>query len=267
LKRYPPYRRQMWRASNTEFNWDPVSSILRVLINRKTGSSYSIRERQHGLITYLLHYNLNDGLTKLLLEKKTSYFAQLGHGRKGSPEIYTGGPGYVLSAGGVHRGKLSQLAAHPTTLLLNDKVMHADSCFRLCGKGKMPRWNNTGVYQNFACTNQPVIIPPQFKPVIEKGNWKAFYAPASQLCIYTYSDTGVGLMVLNSSATTPDEKSLNKLVEDNAGLNLKKQFNLPGKDIISYCLHSPKNKWVITKVNGKKVDCRYDKWQRINLVQ
>ena len=265
LSRYPPYRRQMWRAPNTEFNWDPVSSILRVLVNRKTGSAYPVRERQHGLITLLLHYNLNDGLTKLLLEKKTAYYAQLGHGRKGSPEIYTGGQNYVLSAGGVQRGKLSQLAAHPTILLLNDNVMHADSCFRLCSKGKMPHWNNTGVCYNFACANQPVSIPTQFKPIAEKDGWKVFYSATAQLSIFTYSADGVGLMTVRNENTPPDEASLNKLIADNAGLNLKKQFNLPGKGLIDYNLNSPKNRWEISAVNGQRANRKFDKWQRMNV--
>ncbi|HWB65108.1 MAG TPA: hypothetical protein VG603_16430, partial [Chitinophagales bacterium] len=183
LKRYPPFRRRPARASNTAFEQDPVSSIIHVLVNRKTGSAYPVSAKQHGIITLLLHYNLNDGLTNLLLEKNKDYYAKLGHGRKGSPEIYTGGAGYVLSAGGVQRGKLSQLAARPTMLLLNNHIAHADSCFRLCSKGKMPCWNNTGVYYNFACANQAVQIPPQYQPVAEKGGWKVFYDVSAKLSI------------------------------------------------------------------------------------
>ena len=267
LARYPPYRRQMWRASNTSFDWDPVSSIIRVLVNRKTGSNYPVRERQHGLMTLLLRYNLSDDLTRLLLQKRSSYFAQLGHGRKGSPEIYTGGGNYVLSAGGVHRGKLSQLAAHSTIVLFNDNIMHADSCFRLCDKGKMKRWNNTGVYANFACANQPAQIPPQFTPVLEKDNWKVFYSARSKMSIFTYSDKGVGLLMIKGIPPTRTKKVLDKLIEDNARLNLKKQFNLPGTGIIGYNLHSPKSKWVITDVNGKKTDRNFDKWPRIHVEQ
>ena len=265
LSRYPPFRRQMWRAPNKDFDWDPISSIIRVLVNKKTGSTYAVRERQHGLITLLLHYSLNDDLTNLLLTKRGDYTAKLGHGRKGSPEIYTGGANYVLSAGGVQRGKLSQLAARPTILLLNDHVMHADSCFRLCSKGKMKHWNNTGVYANFACANQPVLIPSQFSPVIEKGKWKVFYSAQSKLSIFTYSDSNLGLMMVASIPPAQKEKTLDKLIEDNATLNLKKQFNLPGTGVISYNLHSPKNKWVIAKVSGKKIDRKFDKWPRLNI--
>ena len=267
LSRYPPYRRQMWRASSTSFDWDPVSSVLRVLVNRKNGSAYAVREKQHALMTLLLHYNLSDELTKLLLQKRSSYRAKLGHGRKGSPEIYTGGSNYVLSAGGVQRGKLSQLAAHPTILLFNDNVMHADSCFRLCGKGKMKDWNNTGVYANFACSNQPVQIPPQYTPVAEQGNWKVFYSARSKMTVFTYSDKKVGLLMVKGIPPASTKRVLEKLIEDNAKLDLTKQFNLPGTGIIGYNLHSPKNKWVITEVNGKNVDRNFDKWQRINVEQ
>ena len=261
LKRYPPYRRQMWRAPNTEFNWDPVSSILRVLVNRKTNSNYLVRERQHGLITYLLHYNLNDGLAKLLLEKNDSYYVQLGHGRKGSPEIYSGGPGYVLSAGGVQRGKLSQLAARPIILLLDDKIMHADSCFRLCSKGKMPHWNNTGVYHDFACANQPVIIPPQYKPSYEKDGWKEFYLPNLKIGIITYSNKNVGLMRVLNGIDPPDTTTLDQFIKFNQGLNLKKQYRLQLTRVISYRLNSPKNKWIFNKIDNRK----FDSWKRLNI--
>jgi hypothetical protein len=41
---------------------------------------------------------------------------------------------------------------------------------------------------------------------------------------------------------------------------------LPGLGTISYQLYSPKNKWVISKVDGKKIDRSFDKWQRMNVV-
>jgi len=266
LSRYPPYRRQMWRAKDPSFDWDPISSILHVLVNKKTGSMYPVRAKEHGLITLLLHYNLNDKLVKLLLEKKSTYFAKLGHGRKGSPEIYTGGNGYVLSAGGLQRGKISQLGARPTILLLNDHIMHADSCFRLCSKGKMPHWNNTGVYENFACANQPVIIPPQYQPVAEKGGWKAFFSPASQLAIFTYSAKGVGLITVDPANSPPNQARLEQLISLNKERNLHKQFNISDKKTIYYHLNGPKNKWVIRKVNGKKTNCRFDKWKRLDIL-
>ena len=266
LKRYPVYRRQPWRASNTSFDWDPISSIVRVLVTKKTGVQWPVREKQHGLITLLLRYELNNQLANLLLEKNTAYSATLGHGRKGSPEIYSSNKNYVLSAGGVQRGLLSQLAARPIVLLLNDGVQHADSCFRLCGKGEMPHWNNTGVYGNLACTNQPVMIPPQYKPVAEKSEWMAFYLPKLQLGIYVYSKKNLGLMLVSTEYGKPDETSLDELIKANSALNINKQLNLVGRGIVSYRPSSPKNRWVIYKMNNRKLDRKFDKWKRVNVL-
>ncbi len=90
-------------------------------------------------------------------------FVTMGHGLQSTPEIYSGGHDYLISAGGVQRGKASQLVAHPTVLFLPDKVMHLDSCFYLPGNGEMKNWNNTGVCDYFACGPQPVHIHDMYK--------------------------------------------------------------------------------------------------------
>lgn len=264
-KRYPVFRRQIHRAVNPSYDGDPITSIVRVLVNQKNNKQLSIAQKQHGLIALLLKYRLNDELNKLLTEKEASYFARLGHGRKGTPEIYCGNQNYVLSAGGVQRGKISQIGPRPTILLLNDEVRNRDSCFYLCSKGKMGQWNNTGVLENFACTNSPVHIPQQFTPVIERQGWKVFSIPLSNCYVFTYSSKNVGLMYISSDVKTPLEIRLNNLIQINNGKQLNKQFT-DGPKTIFYNLNSPKNKWIITKVNGKKTNRNYDKWERINKV-
>jgi hypothetical protein len=146
-------------------------------------------------------------------------------------------------------------------LLLNDGVTHSDSCFYLCRKGKMPQWNNTGVYHNFACANQPVHIPPQYQPVIEKDGWKIFHQGENAVITYSANDVGL-LLVVKGLA---DEATLDAVIKANAGLNLTKQFMLPGVGLIEYRLNCPKNRWVIYKVKDQKVDRVYDKWQRLNM--
>jgi hypothetical protein len=264
--RYTVFRRQFHRAKEPAFDGDPVSSIIRVLVSRKTGEKFNIRAKQHGLITLLLHYRLNDDLAGLLTGTEKNYFAVLGHGRMGAPEIYNGGKGYVISGGGMVRGFASQLGARPEMLLLNDQVGNRDSCFYLCAKGKMKQWNNTGVYRNFACANQPVHIPPQYKPVLEKDGWQVFHDPSGKLSIFTYSAQSVGLLTISGKSNTPDSQALNEIITANAGLNLKKQFMLPNQWLISYDLHSPKNRWVIKSINRKKVDRKIDKWPRISVI-
>src|SRR5690606_11612405 len=111
-------------------------------------------------------------------EKPAPYFVQIGRGPKASPEIYSGGPGYLLSAGGVHRGARSMILARPITLLLPDGADHWTKCIHILGKGPWQSWNNTGVHRNFACANGPVHVPPHYQPVAERGEWR-LYEPES----------------------------------------------------------------------------------------
>jgi hypothetical protein len=263
--RYTVFRRQFHRAGEPTFDGDPVSSIVRVLVSRKTGEKFNVRAKQHGLITLLLHYRLNGTLASLLTSTKKNYFALLGHGRMGAPEIYNGGTGYVISAGGMVRSFTSQLGARPEMLLLNDHVGNRDSCFYLCAKGKMKQWNNTGVYRNFACNNQPVHIPPQYKPILEKGGWQVFHDLSGKLSIYCYSAKDVGLLFVSEDQALEDAQMLEELIRNNGKYDLKRQFMLPGTGMVVYDLHSPKNKWMIKEANGKKVDRKIDKWERMRV--
>ena len=263
--RYTVFRRQFHRAGEQPFDGDPVSSIVRVLVSRKTGEKLKVRARQHGIITLLLHYRLNDSLADLITNTKKNYFALLGHGRMGAPEIYTGGNGYIISAGGMQRSFTSQLGARPEMLLLDDHVSYRDSCFYLCAKGKMHHWNNTGVFRNFACSDQAVHIPPQYKPILAKGDWQLYHDPLGKLNIFTYSAKNAGLLFVSEDHSLSDGASLDALIRANEKLNLKKQFMLPGVGIITYDLHSAKNKWLIKSVNGKKMYRMIDKWGHMNV--
>jgi len=265
--RYTVFRRQFHRAKEPEFDGDPVSSIVRVLVAQKTGKKLKVRAKQHGLITLLLHYRLNDSLAALLTATKKNYFALLGHGRLGAPEIYNGGNGYLISAGGMVRSFTSQLGARPVMLLLNDHVANRDSCFYVCSKGEMKQWNNTGVYRNFACADQPVHIPPQYKPVLEKGGWQVFHGPTDNLAIYCYSADDLGLIFVSEGHAMNDEQMLEELIRNNGKNDLRRQFMLPGTGIVTYDLHSPKNRWVISSVNNKQVNRKIDKWERIKVSQ
>ena len=265
--RYPPFRRQFHRAKEPQFDGDPVSSITRVLVALRTKEKFSIRDKGHSMMVLLLHYRLNDSLAGLITGTKKNYFALLGHGRMGAPEIYNGGNGYVISAGGMVRSFTSQLGARPEMLLLNDHVGNRDSCFYICAKGKMNQWNNTGVYRNFACANQPVHTPPQYQPVLEKDGWQVFHDPSGKLRIFCYSAKDLGLLFVSEDRGLEDAQILEEVLRNNGKYDLKKQFMLPGTGIVTYDLHSPKNRWVFKSANGKKLDRRIDKWQRLNITQ
>ena len=84
------------------------------------------------------------------VEKKDKpYFVMIGRGPGASPEIYSGGPGYLITAGGVHRGKRSMIVARPITLMLEDEAKDLKQVLSLAGPGdEYTEWNNTGVYRD-----------------------------------------------------------------------------------------------------------------------
>jgi len=75
-------------------------------------------------------------LQELLFEKGNGYFVKMGYGKDACPEIYAAGKNYLLSAGGVNRGKKSQIVARPITLFENDGVKNLEETFHLSGPGK-----------------------------------------------------------------------------------------------------------------------------------
>ena len=73
-------------------------------------------------------------------------------------------------------------------------------------------------------------------------------------------------MFVSEDHSLADAQALDGLISANEKLKLTRQCMLPGLGTISYQLYSPKNKWVISKVDGKKIDRSFDKWQRMNVV-
>lgn len=162
--------------------------------------------------------------------------------------------------------KISQIVAHPIVLFLNDDVQSLDSCFYLSDKGKMSKWNNTGVYKNFACANQPVHIPPQYQPLAENKNWKIFKNSNSDFFILTYSNKKCGLLFVTPKQETP-EKVLNEMISKNHKLNLSESAITPENDTITFQLNASKNKWVIESVNSKTLDRKFNHWKKITQYQ
>lgn len=114
---------------------------------------------------------LADKVVDLIFNKGNGYFVKLGHGKKSCPEIFTAGKHFLLSAGGANQGKRSIVVTRPTTLFLNDKADKLPKTFYLTGRGTdFMKWNNTGVYKNFACALGAVLVPTAFKSVVNEGN-------------------------------------------------------------------------------------------------
>ncbi len=266
FRRNAPFRRRLERAKDRELHNEAHCALMRTWIKEAndeliTGEEFRYGDH-HALVALLTPYELPKKVIELTHKKEGEYLLRIGHGFKASPEIHSVGENYILSAGGVQRGKVSQIIARPIVLLLDDGETDYQNCFHITGAGDMKDWNNTGVYYNFAVSNSLVNLPERYKPVAEQGVWQIFKPyEEGDLLVAVFSDEDLGVLTLfNGFKESPKELAV-KLAELNS--NLYNQISLPDGTKIEYDLKAKKKEWVIEAVNGKSVDRKYDYWPRL----
>ena len=217
----------------------------------------------HAIMGSCMPYRPSDKVVQLLFDKTDGYFIKIGHGDGTCPEIYSAGNHYLLSAGGSNRGNASQIVARPIMLFLDDAATNVSQSFHLAGPGTdFMKWNNTGVYRNFACAAGPVSIPEGHHPVAENETWKIF-ACKNKLFIAVHSSDHCGILFLEKSEN-PNEL-LQKITASNPDSKLlEKQFHFPDGSVIEYDLTASKDTWVIKAVDNKPVDRNFEKWPLID---
>lgn len=259
FRRFPPFRRQARRAVDTQLDVGYHTGIMKAWMSLAGIDDLHIRSgSHHALWVALTSYRPSDAVAQWVVQKPDHYFIQMGHGHDGSPEIYSGGPGYLITAGGVSRDRFRQSVARPTTLMLEDDAMDLTDLLHIAGPGDTYRdWNNTGVHRNFAVSAGPISIPEGWTPTAENKIWKIF-EQSGQL-IATHSTDTLGIFCLLPQDTP--ENLLEKLTSANPNpQTLKTQFQWPNGQTITYDINAPKNQWVITAINGKPVDRDHGKW-------
>ena len=122
------------------------------------------------------------------------------------------------------------------------------------------KWNNTGVWKNVAVAAGPVHIPADWEPVAEGRCWNVYQR--GDYCISVYSQTEFGMVYVSRevdpSAALKDVETVNA---DERALN--HSFQVPGGELVEYDLTAPKNRWVITKIDGQPVRRKFDRWPRM----
>ena len=267
LRRHPPIRRQARHAADENFSGDPVTSIVKVLLSKDKNHSFvqpASEHFLHALLTLLSDYKLPASTIDLLDGKKLDYFIKKGHGYHSCPQIYSGNADYLLSAGGAERGAISLISARPIVLFLNDTATELKQCFHLPGKGKRSTWNLTGVYQQFACANHPVVVPAQYKPAYEQNGWMIFKPYTTKnFYVLVYNSVNFGLLAVIPESNLNAQDIVAKAIALNASGNLRQQASIPFAEPITlhYNVNASKSKWVIKDVNGKKQNRKVDKWK------
>ncbi|MBB3208845.1 hypothetical protein FHS27_004678 [Rhodopirellula rubra] len=262
FRRFPPFRRQYAHASDTSLMGDRHVGLIKPWISLlpERPENLKLKGNQHIAIWACWSpYRLPDRTARWILEKPTDYFIRIGHGADSSPEIYSGGPGYLLSAGGVNRGPRSLIVARPITLCLDDGANDLPGVVHLSGPGKdFRQWNNTGVWRNTAVAAGPVHLPSKWEASAESRLWKVFQREAN-LCVGVHSQTDLGVVHVVRSENA--EQVLDSLDKSNANKEtLRSAFQIPNGPRLVYDVDAPKNRWVIQRVNDQIIDRNFDAW-------
>lgn len=263
---FPPMRRRYERANWHELTTDYHSVFFKAWMSFLPESKTDFRIGQamaHALMGVCMPYRPADKAVELISNKKNGYFITLGHGKKGSPEIYSAGKNFLLSAGGVNRGKKSQIVARPITLFIDNDATKLNDVFHLSGSGSdFMEWNNTGVYRHFACAAGPVSIPKGYLPSAKKENW-SIYELDKEIYVVVYSTDTLGIIAVFEGGDV--HQIINNTINVNFNKDkLNRYFQFPDGVLVEYDVHAPKNKWIIKSINNKEIDRNYDDWPLVN---
>ncbi len=266
LKHYPPMRRRYDKAGIQELSVDYNTAFMKSWLGYLKGVTFDTTMgigKEHAAFGACMPYRPADRVVQLLFDKVDGYFVRQGHGPKASPEISGAGKHFLISSGGVNRGKKSEIVARPICLFLDDKAKNISEIIHLAGPGTdFMEWNNTGVYENFACAAGPVLIPTGMTAVAKEGNW-AVYAASKNVTVMVYSTQKLGLM-----AVFEDVAPLvvfNEVVLANANPNvLLTSFTFPNGSKLNYDVLAKKDQWVMVAQNGKALDRDFDSWPLID---
>lgn len=263
LRHYPPFRRNTGYAASPSLTFGYQTVFMHAWLSYIPGRFEAPfipgSTGTHAIIATALPYRPPDRVVQLLHDKGPGYFVQLGHGLGSSPELFTAGPGFLLSAGGVHRGERSFIAARPITLLLDDTAATLPEVFHLGGPGSDFRgWNNTGVFENFACAAGPVHVPARFIVQASRGGWNIYAAgPARWVAVHSTPTLGLLAVCTHDSA----EDLLDAVLRANPDADvLQRAFVFPDGRRLAYDPHAPADTWVMQSLDTNALDRDFDRW-------
>lgn len=274
---YQPFRRRMERSSRTNLQNAPHTAMMLTWYYKYRNQPIKLEDipgNYHQALNALVYeYQLPVQIYCEAVDtecappdgSRREYFVRIGHGVKASPEIYSAGTKFLISAGGVMRGKRSQIVPRPIVLLLNDTVKDLNNCFYIPASRKPNKWNQTGVYHKFAVGREPVHIPDNQLPKGKEAGWEV-YDPYGDGMFYVvvYSRDDLGIMAIVNDWAHGDAKTLaHYMAVTNKPFDPRECFQMPYGPQICYDLDAKKKRWVIESVQGEEpLDRKFDKWPR-----
>ena len=261
FRRFAPFRRRYDHADDLSLNAGYHVSMMKTWISFYADTLVlNIDHGEHmALWAAIMPYRPPDEVVDWTLHKKSHYLVRMGHGWNSSPEIYSGSPDYLLSAGGVNRGNKSMIVARPTTLIFGKDPQQLSDVFNLAGPGvNFKDWNNTGVCEDFAVAAGPVVVPASQQSVIDNKSWQIFHIALDHyLAIFSNDHLGIMAICQTENPTQLADK-INELNPDKK--LLQRQFHHPNGHFIEYDTEAPKNTWVIKSIDQKTMERNLDNW-------
>jgi hypothetical protein len=265
---YPPMRRRMERAGDPGLDRNPVNSLAQTLFalqaKGNTVADFPAHNHHQALIAVLSDYRLPEEILQIMGNPPGEYLLKVGHGPKSSPEIVSRGSGFMLTAGGVQPGKVSQVGARPITLLTHNDAMKLDEIFHIKSEKEMSKWNHTGVWHRLAVAEGKVHVPESAETIAEAAPWMVFYQDS--LFVAVYQGENFGLMATFPSAHTEGCNLLIDLMESNPEASLEDGvFVFPDtQTTVKFDVSARKNRWVVMEVDSLQTDRKIFKWKRWN---
>ena len=259
FRRFPPFRRQARQAKSTDLDGDYLTAIIKAWMSTGGVEGLQVRSGAHqALWVCLTDYRPPDVVAEWIVEKPEHYFVRMGHGWDSGPELYSGGPGYLITAGGVARDRFNQSVSRPTTLLLDDDAMDLEEVLHVSGPGERFRdWNNTGVHRDFAVAAGPVSIPDGWDPEARSDRWQVYQKEGIIIVVYSTDDLGLFCLFHEGE---PDDILSSVRMANSVEAQLTGRFTWPSGRTLTYNVASPKDQWVMTTADGDSLDREHTSW-------
>ena len=184
FKSIRPFRRSRGKQHGKYWMWPKLAMNVfadRAGIQDGHGLSQISRWKNVSFASAISSYCPPKKAIEWTIENPGRYEARLGHGKYGSPEIYSAGQGWLLSAGGTALGDpVLENAPRPTTLV-TPQTRDLNDSFHIKGSSDDDlKWNNTGVSNGVAVVKDGELsVPDRQKPKrIGTGNIRVYEEPA-----------------------------------------------------------------------------------------
>jgi len=128
-------------------------------------------------------YRLPAAVRQWAIEKPESYFVRFGHGRNGSPELYSGGPTYLISAGGVNRGWRCR-SPHGPSRSCCEMGLEICAIVPPDGPRTLDEMEHTGVCNRFACSNGALNVPKNKQRAHRRAIGPCSMIGSDDLCLW-----------------------------------------------------------------------------------